>query len=113
MIDRLPFPQIGEIGTLLDECPTEGERSRAVALLEEAVTRWKSAADCEPTRLTCSVCGVSFKKTQFYERHVRGHAKNTCGSCGLSFTRRRALVLHMREEHKVLDCLVERRVGLQ
>ena len=51
--------------------------------------------------LTCRVCNMRFKKIQFLKRHVNGHMRNSCEICKKDFARRRALVMHMKIEHKV------------
>lgn len=48
------------------------------------------------------MCNIKFKNVQFLKRHVNSHMRNSCELCGKDFVRRRALIIHMKKEHKVI-----------
>ena len=77
-------------------------------LLGEMRSRISAVKELESTEeevsnpdLACRVCNMKFKKIQFLKRHVNGHTRNSCELCKKDFARRRALVMHMKNEHKV------------
>ena len=39
-----------------------------------------------------------------YKRHLAGHALNACHKCGERLSSRKALVKHLRHEHKLKEC---------
>ena len=51
--------------------------------------------------LSCNMCNMKFEKIQFLKKHINSHARNVCEFCDQDFARRRALVIHMKKEHKV------------
>jgi len=52
--------------------------------------------------LSCNMCNMKFEKIQFLKKHINSHARNVCEFCDQDFARRRALVIHMKKEHKVI-----------
>jgi len=78
-------------------------------LLGEMRSRISAVKELESTEeevsnpdLACRVCNMKFKKIQFLKRHVNGHTRNSCELCKKDFARRRALVMHMKNEHKII-----------
>lgn len=95
---------------------SSGTQVQAVTLLEDIVSRLKAVLESGidgrgvkdsiekkgNPEFVCAVCGAVFSKKQFYESHVNGHKRNACEVCQMTFSRRRVLVLHMKQEHKLV-----------
>ncbi|XP_037075909.1 zinc finger protein 184-like [Pollicipes pollicipes] len=54
--------------------------------------------------LVCPDCGARFTMELPYRRHLAGHALNACHNCGERLSSRKALVKHLRHEHKIREC---------
>lgn len=85
-----------------------GELELLEQLLKEMRSRIGTNKELESTDkatsnpdLTCRLCNIKFKNVQFLKRHVNSHMRNSCELCEKDFVRRRALIIHMKKEHKV------------